>query len=144
MITEEKFNDFVKSHGITTSHSFLHELARQTWDAAEKACFNEYDKTPMLCKDYENTKASLTDLNSLSKEEYQFLTWVLSQVLRQVDTLRLAIKPEIDGLWDMCNPENYNSYPYYKKLNQLRDASRNLKNKSNKLSEIQRKLKAAR
>jgi hypothetical protein len=76
-----------------------------------------------------------------SNSELQFLSYMLREILNEMETSKETCKRAIDYYWINSNPDNPSSLDLYKKLNQVKDVKRDLKAKANKMASIQRKIK---
>jgi hypothetical protein len=79
--------------------------------------------------------------DNLSRQDIQFLSGVLSQVLAKGEELKKSFRRSANNLWQECDKANPNSYQTFKQLNKLRTIQRKVKNSLNKVSNLQRKLK---
>lgn len=78
---------------------------------------------------------------TLTQEELQFMTHVFRSILNEFEHHRTVVNRAVDYFWNQSDPTNPDTAREYRELNNVKNIKRELKSKTKKLAEIQRKLK---
>jgi hypothetical protein len=81
------------------------------------------------------------DSNELTHKEAQLIRQALIAMDYELEAEVEALKPYIQQLWLMCDPENKETTPYFKKLNKAKDNLRKLKAKRKQIALLLKDLK---
>lgn len=77
----------------------------------------------------------------LTGYEAKFMTLVLSKFLSVIDKDKSELKQIKKELWEMCNPEDETSKPYFNDLNKVKHTLAKIKDQQKTIANVQRKLK---
>ena len=82
-------------------------------------------------------------LNHFTQEELQFLKATISQTITALHTQQNQLDGFIKVQFNKCNPDDPDTYMYFKYLNVLRDVQRERRADIKKLAGIQKKIKSS-
>lgn len=116
-------------------------LAEIVWQKAERAMQGKPTQEPVLLKSQHFGKSNE---NSLSREEVQFLTMMITDLLNTAQINMSALKVSIQEAWLVCDPEDEKTKENFEALNNLRSHQRKISPMMRKLEKIQHKLKKQR
>ena len=139
MLTKHEFHKTCDTLGLE-DHEL--DLAALIWQKAELAMQGKPTQTPALLK----TKVKPTKFDKqpavFSMQELQTLHSLLAELLTEFEIEKKMSRSLCSTLWDKCDKaQELTSKFYFKQLNAEKDRLRTYKEKSKKLSKIQRKIK---
>lgn len=143
---KSEFESLVERMGLGEDERTLAEIF---WKRAEKAVQGKPSQEAFLLGgepvnfEVRNT-VILHNIEFLTNEEVDFMVSVNRQVLTNIEEAKKLLNQDIQRHWLLCDPDNPNTADDFDYLNQLKTWKRKIKNQSNKLAGIQRKLKKAK
>lgn len=146
MQMKSEFESLVERMGLGEDERTLAEIF---WKRAEKAVQGKPSQEAFLLGgepvnfEVRNT-VILHNIEFLTNEEVDFMVSVNRQVLTNIEEAKKLLNQDIQRHWLLCDPDNPNTADDFDYLNQLKTWKRKIKNQSNKLAGIQRKLKKAK
>lgn len=146
MQMKSEFESLVERMGLGEDERTLAEIF---WKRAEKAVQGKPSQEAFLLGgepvnfEVRNT-VILHNIEFLTNEEIDFMVSVNRQVLTNIEEAKKLLNQDIQRHWLLCDPDNPNTADDFDYLNQLKTWKRKIKNQSNKLAGIQRKLKKAK
>lgn len=86
---------------------------------------------------------SLKKNESLSQQDLQFLSYMLRNILNEMESHKHTCNRAVDYYWQRSIPDDENpiSQANFRALNGYKDSKREIKAKAKKMAEIQRKIK---
>ena len=146
MQMKSEFDNLVQRMGLGEDERTLAEIF---WKRAEKAVQGKPSQEAVLLGgepvnfEVRNT-VILHNIEFITNEEIDFMVSVNRQVLTNIEEAKKLLNQDIQRHWLLCDPDNPNTVDDFDYLNQLKTWKRKIKNQSNKLAGIQRKLKKAK
>lgn len=116
-------------------------LAEIVWQKAERAMQGKPVQEAVLLKSQHIGKSNP---HVLSREEVQFLTMMITDMLNTAQVNMYALKAAIQEAWLVCDPEDEKTKQNFEALNHLRSVQRKIAPMMRKLEKIQHKLKKQR
>lgn len=116
-------------------------LAEIVWQKAERAMQGKPTQEAVLLK---SEYVGKSNPHALSREEVQFLTMMITDMLNTEQVNMYALKAAIQEVWLVCDPEDEKTKQNFEALNHLRSVQRKIARMMRKLEKIQHKLKKQR
>ena len=82
-----------------------------------------------------------TNINELTQSELQVLSTMLKLQISYSEDYITCTKEQIEHCFESCDPEDASTSSWFDSLNLNKNTLRYLRNRKNKLAEIQRKIK---
>lgn len=146
MQMKSEFDNLVQRMGLGEDERTLAEIF---WKRAEKAVQGKPSQEAVLLGgepvnfEVRNT-VILHNIEFITNEEIDFMVSINRVALTRIEEVKKLINRDIQNHWLLCDPDNPNTAGDFEYLNQLKTWKRKIKNQSNKLASIQRKLKKAK
>ncbi len=146
MQMKSEFESLVSRMGLGEDERTLAEIF---WKRAEKAMQGKPSQEAILLGgepvnfEFRNT-VILHNIETLTNEDIDFMISINRVALTKIEEVKKLINRDIQVHWLLCDPDNPNTAEDFAYLNQLKTWKRKIKNQSNKLASIQRKLKKAK
>lgn len=116
-------------------------LAEIVWQKAERAMQGKPTQEAVLLK---SEYVGKSNSNALSREEIQFLSGLLRDMLNTAQTNSAALREIIQEVWLLCDPDDEKTKENFEHLNEIRSYQRKVYAMMRKLEKIQHKLKKQR
>lgn len=116
-------------------------LAEIVWQKAERAMQGKPVQEAVLLK---SEYVGKSNPHALSREEVQFLTMILTDMLRTSQQNMRNMRASMQEVWLLCDPDDEKTQENFEILNYLRSVQRKISPMIRKLEKIQHKLKKQR
>lgn len=140
MELKKEFAHMVDRMGLEDGELALAEIV---WKKAERAMQGLPVQEAVLLKE-PLVFAPERETNELTREDVQFLTKMLSDMLSIAQCNSETLKAEIQYVWLLCDPDDEETKNNFNTLNSLRNYQRKVGRMTRKLEKIQHKLKKQR
>jgi hypothetical protein len=136
MLLKNEFSHMVNHLGLEDGELALAEIV---WEKAERSMQGKPVQEAKLLKS--TTFERNNDPYALTQAELQILTDGLALVLTNDEEQLNLLKIRIEQCWNKSNPDDKDTEPYFKVMNEYRTKQRKIKKAHKALAHIQHKLK---